>query len=240
MKSIRFSVISFLFSLYIGLPVSGQTPQFDLDLEWPQVPMGDNWLTGGIGGMCIDSRDHVFLLNRQNVVEADLDGAKLAPPIIELDANGAVVKGWGDPELIGPRLHDCHVETDGSIWIVAAGTGYIQKYSNDGGETRDRPQRDVLRGGDGTTDHTSAMVRRHERTTGPAAASPSPLNIPRGTIRWSGRMSEGRGRRTRAEHGDDGARRKMAKMDLVVKNYFRPNVHPCMLSLRYLCAQGVV
>ena len=134
MKSIRFSVISFLLSLYIGLPVSGQTPQFDLDLEWPQVPMGDNWLTGGIGGMCIDSRDHVFLLNRQNVVEADLDGAKLAPPIIELDANGAVVKGWGDPELIGPRLHDCHVETDGSIWIVAAGTGYIQKYSNDGGE----------------------------------------------------------------------------------------------------------
>ena len=91
----------------------------------------------------------------------------------------------------------------------------------------------MLRGGDDTTDRTTAMDQRHERPNGSAAASPSPLNIPRGTIRWSGRMSEGRGRRTRAEHGDDGARRNMAKMDLVVKNYFRPNVHPSVLSLRY-------
>jgi hypothetical protein len=117
------------------IPMSwAQAPQFELELEWPQVPMGDNWLTGGIGGMCIDSRDHVFLLNRQNVVPDDLDGARLAPPIIELDANGAVVRGWGDAELLGPRLHDCHVEADGGIWIVAAGTGYIQKYSADGSE----------------------------------------------------------------------------------------------------------
>ena len=111
-----------------------QVPQFQLELGWPQIPMADNWLTGGIGGMCIDSRDHVFLLNRQNIVVDDLDGARLAPPVIELDAEGAVVRGWGDAELLGPRLHDCHVETDGSIWIVAAGTGYIQKYSADGSE----------------------------------------------------------------------------------------------------------
>ncbi|MGB0560095.1 MAG: hypothetical protein ACPGKO_09910, partial [Pseudohongiellaceae bacterium] len=51
-----------------------QAPQFELDLQWPQVPMGENWLTGGIGGICIGRDDHVFLLNRQNVVEADLDG----------------------------------------------------------------------------------------------------------------------------------------------------------------------
>ncbi|MDD9895828.1 MAG: hypothetical protein OXU66_08435 [Gammaproteobacteria bacterium] len=133
MKAIRFALIAILSSLYLACPVLAQ-PQFDLDLNWPQIPMGDNWLTGGIGGMCIDSRDHVYLLNRQNVVEADLDGARLAPPIIELDADGAVVRGWGDPQLIGPRLHDCHVQADGSIWIVAAGTGYIQKYSNDGSE----------------------------------------------------------------------------------------------------------
>ena len=65
------------------LSTFAQVPQYQLDLQWPRIPMGDNWLTGGIGGMCIDRRDHVFLLNRQNVVEADLDGAKLAPPIIE-------------------------------------------------------------------------------------------------------------------------------------------------------------
>jgi len=82
--------------------------------------------------MCIDGRDHVFLLNRQNVVAADLDGSRLAPPVIELDPDGKVVRGWGNPEQLGTRLHDCHVDTEGNIWIVAAGTGYVQKYSNDG------------------------------------------------------------------------------------------------------------
>ncbi|MBM88113.1 MAG: hypothetical protein CMQ41_07000 [Gammaproteobacteria bacterium] len=133
MKAIHFLPIMLL-SLYMDNPVTAQSPQFELDLGWPQVPMGDNWLTGGIGGMCIDTRDHVYLLNRQNITESDLDGSRLAPPIIELDTDGNVVRGWGDPEVIGQRLHDCHVESDGSIWLVAAGTGYVQKYSNDGND----------------------------------------------------------------------------------------------------------
>ena len=71
-----------LSSILLSLSTFAQVPQYELDLQWPRIPMGDNWLTGGIGGMCIDRRDHVYLLNRQNVVDADLDGAKLAPPII--------------------------------------------------------------------------------------------------------------------------------------------------------------
>jgi len=121
--------------LAIPLQALAQTgPKFELDPFWPQLPLGDNWLTGGLGGMCIDSRDHVYLLNRQNVVEDDLDGARLAPPVIELDPDGAVVRGWGDPGLIGGRLHDCHVDNEGNIWLVAAATGYIQKFSGDGSE----------------------------------------------------------------------------------------------------------
>ena len=112
--------------------IFAQQPKFQLDTDWPKIPFGENWLTGGLGGMCIDNKDHVYLLNRQNVVPADLDGARLAPPVIELNPQGEVVRGWGDPKVIGPRLHDCHVEDDGSIWILAAGTGYIQKYSGDG------------------------------------------------------------------------------------------------------------
>ena len=111
-----------------------EIPRFELDPFWPQVPLGDNWLTGGLGGMCIDSRDHVYLLNRQNVVADDLDGARLAPPVIELDSSGSVVRGWGDPELVGGRLHDCHVDSDQNVWIVDAATGHIQKYSPDGSE----------------------------------------------------------------------------------------------------------
>ncbi|MBN4075465.1 MAG: hypothetical protein COA71_08465 [SAR86 cluster bacterium] len=107
-------------------------PTFELDPAWPQVPMNANWLTGGLGGMCIGQEDEVYLLNRQNVVAADLDAALLAPPVIVLNKQGEVINGWGDPGQIGERLHDCHVDSEGNVWIVAAATGYVQKYSPDG------------------------------------------------------------------------------------------------------------
>lgn len=129
--------------LWLGLLVVGLTvgpvptlaqpvPQYEVDTSWPQLPLGDQWITGGLGGMCLDARDHVYLLNRQNIVTADLDGANLAPPVIELDPEGHVVRGWGEMAQLGDRLHDCHVDADQNIWIIAAGTGHIQKYSSDG------------------------------------------------------------------------------------------------------------
>ena len=111
-----------------------EAPRYELDPLWPKLPFGDQWLTGGLGGMCVGGGDRIFILNRQNVVPADLDGARPAPPIIELDADGNVVRGWGDPAVIGDRLHDCHVNSDGSLWVVAAGTGVVQKYPAEGGE----------------------------------------------------------------------------------------------------------
>jgi len=110
-----------------------EAPRYELDPLWPKLPFGEQWLTGGLGGMCVGG-DRIFILNRQNVVPADLDGARPAPPIIELDAEGDVVGGWGDPVQIGDRLHDCHVNADGSLWVVAAGTGVVQKYAGDGSE----------------------------------------------------------------------------------------------------------
>ena len=111
-----------------------QVPRYEVDPLWPTLPLPDRWLTGGLGGMCIDGRDHVFILNRQNVVPEDLDGARLAPPVIEFDPDGNVVRSWGDPNRLGDRLHDCHVDADHNVWIVASGTGVVQKYSSDGGE----------------------------------------------------------------------------------------------------------
>ena len=122
-------------ALLAPLPARAQQSlHYEVDPSWPQLPLGDRWLTGGLGGMCIDSRDHVYVVNRQNVVAADLNGANLAPPVIELDPDGKVVRAWGDPDLLGNRLHDCHVDEDENVWIVASGTGYVQKYSSDGGK----------------------------------------------------------------------------------------------------------
>ena len=113
------------------------------------------------------------------------------------------------------------------------------RYSNDGGETQDRRQHNIFRVVTARRITRPAMdgwmdQQRHERTNGPAAASPPPFNRPRGMIRWSERVSKGHGRRTSAEHADEGARRNgTAEVGGLVscENYFRPILHQCVLSL---------
>jgi sugar lactone lactonase YvrE len=106
-------------------------PRYDVDGSWPK-PFPDRWVLGGLGGVCVDARDHVFLLNRQDVLEGDLNAGKLAPPIIELDADGALINSWGDPKLLDPRLHSCFFDADGNVWIASSPSGMVQKYSHDG------------------------------------------------------------------------------------------------------------
>ena len=68
-----------------ALPAAAQdVPRYELDPLWPRLPFGERWLTGGLGGMCVGGGDRVLILNRQNVVPGDLDGARLAPPVVEL------------------------------------------------------------------------------------------------------------------------------------------------------------
>jgi len=119
------------------------TPRFEIDLSYPK-PLPNKWVTGGIGGHCTDADDHVLLLNRQDVLDGDLNAGRLAPLMIELDTSGKVVHSWGDPNQIegavagfrlGPvsnRLHTCHFDKDNNVWIASSPSGMIQKYTHDG------------------------------------------------------------------------------------------------------------
>ena len=77
-------------------------PRYEADLTWPK-PLPNQWVLGGMGGTCVDAQGHVFILNRQDVLEGELNTGRLAPPIIEFDPDGNVVSGWGDPKLLDPR-----------------------------------------------------------------------------------------------------------------------------------------
>src|SRR5258708_17593119 len=56
----------------------------------------------------------------------------MAPPMPEFDSAGNLVHSWGDPKLIDSRLHSCHFDKDGNVWIASAPSGMVQKYSHDG------------------------------------------------------------------------------------------------------------
>jgi DNA-binding beta-propeller fold protein YncE len=114
-----------------ALSAQSRPVRYEADVSWPK-PLPNQWVLGGLGGVCVDAQDHVFILNRQDVADGDLNAARLASQIIEFDQAGAVVNSWGDPAKLDPRLHSCHVDKDTNIWIASSPSGMIQKYTHDG------------------------------------------------------------------------------------------------------------
>ena len=110
--------------LAASIGAQSQAVQYEADVAWPK-PLPNRWVLGGLGGVCVDAQDHVLILNRQDVVDGDLNGARLAPPLIEFDAAGNVVNSWGDLKVMDPRLHSCHFDPDGNVWIAASPSGMV-------------------------------------------------------------------------------------------------------------------
>jgi DNA-binding beta-propeller fold protein YncE len=140
----------------------GATPRYEADISWPK-PLPDRWVVGGLGGVCVDAQDHVLVLNRQDLVEGELNAGHLAPPMIEFDPAGNVVNSWGDLNLlevptedqrlgaISSRLHSCRFDKDNNVWIASSPGGMIQKYTHDGSKLLQQiGKRGVFDSSDGT------------------------------------------------------------------------------------------
>jgi len=136
MKKVLVWIVAAPFALGTGVAIpavdaQGSAPRFEVDPSWPK-PFPNQWVIGGLGGLCVDRQDHVLLLNRQDVLDGDLNAGKLAPPLIEIDPAGKVVNSWGDPDQLEPRLHSCHFDKHNDVWIASAPAGMVQKYAHDG------------------------------------------------------------------------------------------------------------
>ncbi len=107
-------------------------PRFEVDPYWPK-PLPDRWVTGEVGGVCVDAQDHVFVVARGNLVPPkEPKMAKAAPPVIEFDPDGKVINSWGNRDLMPKVLHGCFVDHQGNVWIAGNHDGIVQKYSHDG------------------------------------------------------------------------------------------------------------
>jgi DNA-binding beta-propeller fold protein YncE len=121
-------------------------PRFLVDAAWPK-PLPGNWMVGQVPGLAVDRRDHVWVIHRPATLTLSEAGAGdnpsvveccvPAPPVLEFDPDGHVVRAWGGPSLHRhwPACeHSIHVDGSGHVWIAGNGPSdhVVLKFSPDG------------------------------------------------------------------------------------------------------------
>src|ERR1700750_3337609 len=121
-------------------------PTFAVDPSWPK-PLPNNWILGQVGGITVDSEGPIGLTQRPRSLTNDEKGAALtpprskccisAPPVLEFDADGNLLRSWGGPgegyEWVG-REHGIEVDEKGFVWVGgnAENDNVILKFTIDG------------------------------------------------------------------------------------------------------------
>jgi DNA-binding beta-propeller fold protein YncE len=141
-----------------GPSVPPRVPQFAVDPFWPQ-PLPNNWIMGQVAGLSIDpANNHVWIIHRPWTVQAVNMGATprttvrdttygyetpvasccvAAPPVLEFDAAGNVLRSWGGDgqgyQWFNSE-HGIHVDHNGFVWVAGNGDNdhHIMKFTQDG------------------------------------------------------------------------------------------------------------
>src|SRR5205809_1582836 len=87
---------------------STAAPSFKVDPAWPQE-MPNRWIMGAVTGVFVDAKQHVWVTHLpETLTEEELyeqqkppmgTCCKAAPPVLEFDAQGKLVQGWGQGSM---------------------------------------------------------------------------------------------------------------------------------------------
>lgn len=151
------------FSVFIALLVSNSTPHggavaaqgaaaakeapiFEVDARWPKA-LPNNWTFGEFSGVAVDAHDHVWINQRPKTLADDEkyltanppvgDCCAPGPPIMEFDADGNFVNGWGGPGAgyeWPENEHGIHVDHRDNVWVGGNGMNdaHILKFTKTG------------------------------------------------------------------------------------------------------------
>jgi hypothetical protein len=127
---------------------SSAAPTYQVDPFWPQVP--EQWTLGQVSGVAVDSRDHVWIVQRPWSLGSDEEARNPeaecclpAPPVMEFTAEGTYVQGWGG-EGEGYEWpadeHGIHIDYNDNVWVSSAGgprlrertENHLLKFTRDG------------------------------------------------------------------------------------------------------------
>jgi len=121
-------------------------PRYKVVPSWPkQLP--NNWLIGQVGGLSVDSHDHIWIIQRPRTLTVDEAGAAQTPPrsdccfpapsVIEFDKEGNMLQAWGGPGYVPDwpaTEHGIWVDKQGFVWVAGNGGGdrMLLKFTNNG------------------------------------------------------------------------------------------------------------
>lgn len=122
-------------------------PHFKVDPYWPKE-LPNNWIIGQVSGLAVDVNDHIWVFQRPgsntpDEISADPSSPRKAmccfpaPPVLEFDAEGTLLKSWGGPGkgYDWPQSeHGIQVDRAGNVWLTGNGAKdrQVLEFTNDG------------------------------------------------------------------------------------------------------------
>jgi hypothetical protein len=110
-------------ALTASLRAQTTPPHFEVDPSFPQLPAGK--VLGDMSSVAVDSKDHIWMIHRPATVPA-AQRANALPPVLEFEASGKFIAGWGGPGsgFEWPKNeHGIYVDANGDVWI-SGNNGY--------------------------------------------------------------------------------------------------------------------
>jgi sugar lactone lactonase YvrE len=127
-------------------PAAAGVPTFKIDPSWP-LEMPNKWIMGAVTGVFVDAKQHVWVTHLpETLTEEELYAEQkppmgtccnTAPPVLEFDAQGKLVQGWGqgskDDTSNWPRNpHGIFVDHNDFVWIGTYMHHRVMKFTRDG------------------------------------------------------------------------------------------------------------
>jgi len=122
-----------------------RAPKYEVDPLWPK-PLPNHWVLGNVIGVSVDADDHIWIIHRgspslsihENQLEKNAgDCCAAAPPVLEFDQAGNLLRHWGGPGAgyeWPTSNHGIFVDYKGNVWIGGNGgpDSQILKFTKDG------------------------------------------------------------------------------------------------------------
>jgi DNA-binding beta-propeller fold protein YncE len=166
-------VLTLLFVFGTAL-MAQEAPRFEVDPTWPK-PLPGRWIFGEVGGICVDSHDHILAVDRTNITAEEKETNEPTPPFVMFDTTGAVVASWGDPNVVPASIHGCAFDRENNVFVGGNDDGIVQKYSHEGKLLLQIGKRGVFDTVDGTM-KSPMKNSSHEQFNRPAGVAIDPTN----------------------------------------------------------------